>query len=150
MITLGRLNFYKVIPTEPLFHKPKSIIAAKNILYASIFLGILIIAVSEMTIGFRNYANTQVLVTCILILSVIFLLTRLIGSGKKWAREALLALFIGGLIFIPFGLIPLFNSNILIEVLFIFQGLLQILALIFLFSQKSTTWFDAVRSKPPQ
>jgi hypothetical protein len=139
-----------VIPIDPLFHKPKSIIAAKNILYASIFLGIIIIAINEMTTGFRNYSNTQVLVTCFLILAMIFLLTKLIGAGKKWARVAFLVLFIGGLIFIPFGLVPLFNSNIIIEVLFIFQGMLQILALIFLFTQKSTSWFDGVRSSHPQ
>ncbi len=37
-----------MIPSDPLFHKPKSIIAAKNILFATIFLDIIILAINKI------------------------------------------------------------------------------------------------------
>jgi hypothetical protein len=139
-----------MIPTDPLFHKPQSIIAAKNILYATIFLGLLILGIIEMTNDFGNYSNTQGWITGIVILVIILLVTRQIGLGRKWARSLFLVLFLLLAVLIPFTLIPIFKASFLIEVLFIFLALLQILALRFLFSQKSTDWFNRVNSTDPQ
>jgi hypothetical protein len=38
------------------------------------------------------------------------------------------------------------KANLLIEILFIMLILLQVLAMIFLFTQKSTQWFNSVQS----
>jgi hypothetical protein len=135
-----------MIPTDPLFHKPQSIIAAKNILYATLFLGILILILSEMTTDFRFYSNTPQWVISLIILGTIGVLTRQIGLGRKWARLLFLIAFLILGMAIPYALLPLFKASFLIEVLFIFYALLQILALIFLFSQKSTDWFNRVHS----
>src|ERR1700733_5042425 len=135
-----------MIPTDPLFHKPQSIIAAKNILYATIFLGILILILCEMTTDFRFYSNRQEWVISLIILGIIGVLTRQIGLGRKWARTLFLIAFLVLALVIPYALLPLFRASFLIEVLFIFYALLQILALIFLFSQKSTDWFNRVHA----
>jgi hypothetical protein len=135
-----------MIPANPLFHKPQSIIASKNIIYATVFLGIL----TEMTTGFRFYSNTQVWAISIIVLVVVLVLTKLIGLGRKWARLIFLILMLLLALLIPLTLIPLFKASFLIEMLFILLGILQMLALKFLFSKKSTEWFNRVRSTDPQ
>ncbi len=135
-----------MLPSDPLFHKPKDIIAAKNILYATIFLGIINWVVGKMTTGLSSYSDSKEIIITILTLIIIFILTKQIGLGKKWARTVFLVLFILGIIVFPFAVIPLFKSNLLLGVLFVFQALLQMLALKFLFSRKSTHWFNMVRS----
>ena len=77
-----------MIPSTPLFHKPKSILAAKNILYAVIFLGIIIMVVIGMNIGFPNYSGTPGWFAAIASLVIVFLLVRFIELGKKWARTS--------------------------------------------------------------
>jgi hypothetical protein len=139
-----------MIPANPLFHKPQSIIASKNIIYATVFLGILILILTEMTTGFRFYSNTQVWAISIIVLVVVLVLTKLIGLGRKWARLIFLILMLLLALLIPLTLIPLFKASFLIEMLFILLGILQMLALKFLFSKKSTEWFNRVRSTDPQ
>jgi hypothetical protein len=143
-------------PTDPIFHKPKSIIAAKNILYASIFLGIIISVISEMTIhadsypSGQGYSSTQGLIINLVTIILLFVLARLIGLGRKWARTVYLLLFILGIALFPFGAIAIFKMNILVGILDSLQIILQAMALKFLFSKESTHRFLSVSSFVPQ
>ncbi len=133
-------------PQDPLFHKPKSIVAAKNILYATIFLGIINVVINEMTPGLGNASMIESIVITGITLAVLFVLTRQIGMGRKWARTVLLVLFILGVIIFPFALGAVFNTSLLLGILEVFEAVLQAMALIFLFSKDSTIWFNKIRS----
>ena len=133
-------------PSDPIFHKPKSIIAAKNILYASIFLGIVISAISEMTNSFGSYSTTEGLIINLVTIVLLFILARMIGLGRKWARTVFLILFILGIALLPFGIVAIFKMNLLIGVLDLLQVVLQFMAVRFLFAKESTHWFLSVNS----
>ncbi len=134
------------IPAGPVFHKPMSIIAAKNILYATLFLGVINWVIGQWGMDGRPNAPVAGAVVLILTLVVVFLLIRQIGLGRKWARMVLLILFVAGLLMSPWTLPVLFKTNFLVGVLSVLQALLQLVALIFLFSRSSSQWFERVQS----
>ena len=132
------------LPSSPLFHKPMSIIAAKNILYATLFLGVINWAISQWATDIHPNAPFPAVIVLILTLLVVFTLIRQIGFGRKWARVVLLVLIVAGLLAFPWTLPVLFKANFLVGVLSVFQALLQLVALVFLFSPASTQWFNRV------
>jgi hypothetical protein len=131
-----------MIPTGPLFHKPKSIIAARNILYSSLFLAILGIFLLQFVLNVAGYPNMKTLLVNGALLILFYIAITYIGFGKKWARTLLLVLFIlnvaAAIRYVPF----IFNSNLVFGFLFMLQILLQIVALIYLYSKSSNEWFN--------
>jgi hypothetical protein len=129
-----------MIPSGPLFHKPNSILAAKNILYASIFLGLLGILISSFGTAV-SISYTSVL-SNLTLLVLLFIAVRYMGLGKTWARNLFLILFICNLIasrfYLPFAL----RTSTALAYLFILQLLLQIAALVFIYKRSSTEWFN--------
>jgi hypothetical protein len=135
-----------MLPASPLFHKPKSIIAAMNILYATMFLGIINWVVDQMTRDLATRFLVRGIITVLVALSIMFILIKQIGLGRKWARVVLLVLFILGILLYPWTIVPILKGNLLVGVIGIFQTLLQIVALVFLFSKDSTQWFNHVHA----
>jgi hypothetical protein len=135
-----------MIPPGPLFHKPSSIIAATNILYATLFLGAINWAVGQWGAAVHPASSAEGVAILLVTLVLIFWLIKMIGQGKKWARVVLLVLFVLGILVYPWTLMALFKSNLLLGVLSVFQAVLQVVALIFLFSPASTQWFNHVHS----
>jgi len=135
------------IPPTPLFHKPASIVAAKNILYAGLFLTILTWALGWWTTTIYAQAPVQSVVTLIVIVGITIALIKCIGLGMKWARVVLLVLFLLGVAVLPWTLVALFKANMLVAVLSLLQAILQIIALYYLFSRASTQWFNRVQEK---
>jgi hypothetical protein len=136
-------------PEGPLFHKPNSIIAAKNILYATVFLDIISSSIGEFSAGMHNYSSVQGLASTILSIGLLVIIIREIGLGHKWARTLFLILFILEMLSMPFYISILFNASIVLGFLFILQVLLQIVALYFLFSKKSSNWFNRFKTDRP-
>lgn len=136
-------------PEGPLFHKPNSIIAAKNILYATIFLDIISSLVGEFSAGMHNYSSIHGLASTIVALTLLVIIVREIGFGHKWARILFLILFILGMLAMPFYVSTLFKASIVLGFLFILQSLLQLLALYFLFTKTSTNWFNSFKTDRP-
>jgi len=135
-----------MLPKGPLFHKPASIIAAMNILYATLFLGIVNWAIGQWGTGVHPASRAQAVVVLLVTIIIIFGLIKMIGLGKKWARVLLLVLFVLGMLVFPWTLGPILKSNLLVGVLSVFQALLHLVALVFLFSRASTQWFNHVHS----
>jgi len=131
----------------PLFHKPQSIVAAKNILYGVLFLEIITWAVARWMPGSFSPVSAQTVVTLIVTVAVMFALIKCVTMGMKWARVVLLVLFILGLVAYAWGFSVVWQSNILIAVLRLLQTVLEVVALGFLFARESTLWFDRVREK---
>jgi NADH:ubiquinone oxidoreductase subunit 6 (subunit J) len=131
----------------PLFHKPQSIVAAKNILYAVLFLEIITWAIARWMPGGNLPVTAQTVVTLIVTVAIIFALIKFVTMGMKWARVVLLVLFILGLVVYVWGFRIVWQTNILIAVLSLLQTVLEAVALGFLFARESTLWFDRVREK---
>jgi hypothetical protein len=131
-----------MIPAGPLFHKPSSIVAARNILYAVIFLSILSAIIGEFTTTQRNLSSAWGIGSLLINVVVIFLLIRQIGFGHRWARTVLLILFILGMLMTPLIAPALFKTNLVLAFLFVLQTLLEISALVFLFKRSSNEWFN--------
>jgi hypothetical protein len=132
-----------MIPPGPAFHKPKSFIAAKNLLYASLFISAIYVFFRDYSLGLENNGGIQgLLLTAVGYAMVIFLI-RQMSLCIKWARTVLLILFI-----LIFGFY-LFTIKIYTAVSFyagallVFQVILQILALIFLYRRECNTWFNS-------
>ncbi|HZK64391.1 MAG TPA: hypothetical protein VFC34_09610 [Puia sp.] len=77
-----------MIPQGPQFHKPKSIIAASGILYATIVLVILGFLVGEFSAGLQGLITTMVTI------GLLNIIMSQIGLGRKWARTVFLILVI--------------------------------------------------------
>ena len=135
------------IPPGPLFHKPASIVAAKNILYAGLFLSILTWALGRWTTNMYTSTPVESAVILVAIVGITFALIKCIGLGIKWARVAILILFLLGLAVLPWTFVALLNASMVVAVLVLLQTILQIIALYYLFSRASTQWFDRVREK---
>jgi len=135
-----------MLPEGPLFHKPSSIIAAMNILYASLFLCVINWAIGQWGTDVHTAPTVQAVAGMLITLGIIFSLIKMIGLGKKWARVVLLVLFVLDLLLFLWLGGPIFKINLLVGVLTGFQSLLQAVALVFLFSQASTQWFNHVHS----
>ncbi len=143
-----------MIPSDPVFHKPKDIIAAKNIIYATMFLALIGGVIVKMSGDLADQTNPEKgmiagAVTVIIGLLILFILARQIGLGRKWARTVYLAVII--LLFVlACWAIPILKANLLLAVVSLLQTILQLWTLKFLFSQKSTDWFNRVAAFVPQ
>jgi hypothetical protein len=135
------------IPPGPLFHKPASIVAAKNILYAGLFLSILTWALGRWPTNMYTSTSVESAVILVAIVGITFALIKCIGLGIKWARVAILILFLLGLAVLPWTFVALLNASMVVAVLILLLTILQIIALYYLFSRASTQWFDRVREK---
>jgi hypothetical protein len=135
-----------MIPEGPLFHKPKSIIAARNILYASLFLGVLGLLIREYSIILPDLLHIRTLISNLIILLLLFIAVRYVGFGKKWARTLFLILFIINIAASPLYVPFIFKTSLVLGFLFILQILLQILALRYVYSKTSNEWFNSFDS----
>jgi hypothetical protein len=135
------------IPPSPLFHKPASIVAAKNILYAGIFLDILAWALGRWTTTIYDATPAESIVILVVTVGITFALIKFIGLGRKWSRVVLLVLFLLGLVVYPWTFAAQLKASMVVAVISLLLAILQIIALYFLFSRPSTQWFDRVREK---
>ncbi len=131
-----------MIPAGPIFHKPKSFITAKNLLYASIFLGILITVMCYLTIGFPDNLGVVGIIIKVAFFLIIFFLVKQMSFCKKWARTVWLVLFILEIIGLPFALNQLYRVSIILAALTVLYAVLHIIALIFLYNKESNIWFN--------
>ena len=78
-------------------------------------------------------------------IGILLLLIRNIGKGRNWARMVLLVLFI---LDVPFYVSSLqsLSVNLSPTFLIIGKGLLQLIAIVFLFQGDSSQWFQEIKS----
>ena len=135
------------LPPSPLFHKPQSIVAAKNILYAVLFLEIIDWAVARWMPGSFSPVSAQTIVTLIVTVGILFALIKCVTMGMKWARIVLLVLFVLAMAFYVWAFSAMWQTNMLLAVLTLLEVALGAAAMGFLFARESTLWFDRVREK---
>ncbi len=129
-----------MIPVGPQFHKPKSIIAAKNILYAALFIGCLAVAVRDFILGMSGNGGILGIAFTIIAIAIIIFLIKTMDQCKKWARTVLLIWYC--ILIFSIALHTYLITGILESALLAIQILLQIIAFFFLFSKESNIWFN--------
>ncbi|HEX4372393.1 MAG TPA: hypothetical protein VHZ50_03715 [Puia sp.] len=132
-----------MIPPGPAFHKPKSFIAAKNLLYASLFISAIDIFLRDYSLGLANNGGFQALLLTAVVYGVVIFLIKQMSLCIKWARTVLLILFILIFVFYLFTMKTYVAVSFYEEALLVLQFILQILALIFLYRRECNTWFNS-------
>lgn len=133
--------------SSPLFHKPLSIIAVKNLMYVVIFLDVITWAIWRWWSQPYAVQNANTLVILVVTTAILYGSIKCVTRGMKWARVVLLVLLLLELIAYIWFCRVLWQTVILVAVLILLQIILQIVALYFLFTRESTVWFDRIREK---
>lgn len=127
----------------PLFHKPKSFIAAKNVLYASIIIAIITILMHYLLSGASNNTQSTGFALIAVEYIILFLIIKQMAFCRKWARTivpVICLVIIATYIF----LFTMQTTISLLETgLFAIQVLLQITAVVFLYKEECNTWFNS-------
>src|SRR3989344_944088 len=126
-------------------NKPDSVSTALTLLWISLAVGVL-----NSIINFSNSVDLTkasgfgsgfvIFVTLFTLVFMAFFIY-LIGEGKNWARITFLVLYIIG---IPFSVLPaimLILTNPISAMFTVGIGILELIALIFLFQKTSSDWF---------
>jgi hypothetical protein len=128
-------------PSDPIFHKPKSIIAAKNLLYASLFIGFISVIMRNISLGLSNNGRFFALPLTIIGFCLMLFLIKEVGLRKNWARIILLVFVFAKLPIISIFFNSGYKSTFLEFPLFVFSLVLQLIAILFLFQKESNAWF---------
>ena len=127
----------------PLFHKPKSFIAARNMLHASIITGILIIIIHYLFFGAFSNSITTAFALIAIEYIVLFLITRQMSLCRNWARTIVPVICIVIIATYIFLFVKEPAISFLETGLFAIQVLLQITAVIFLYKEECNIWFNS-------
>lgn len=138
----------KEAATDTNIQKPKKVSTAINLLIVSILLQIINSIITEATTEFKSYSSGQGLFVTISTLGLMIIFVYQMNIGENWARTTFLGLFIlGGLIY-PFKLIPLFKVSPIVGLLSVILTIIQIIALIMIYSKVSNEWFNPKKTNP--
>ncbi|HEX3935449.1 MAG TPA: hypothetical protein VHW43_12265, partial [Puia sp.] len=140
-------NMKNNLLSSPLFHKPLSIIAVKNLLYVVIFLDVITWAIWRWWSQPYAVWNANTLVILVVTTAILYGSIKCVTIGMKWARIVLLVLLLLELIAYIWFCRVLWQTVILVAVLILLQIILQTLALYFLFTRESTVWFNRIQEK---
>ena len=136
---------------SPLRQRPKNIILAIRLLWGSLALGALGVALSwdfafsqtQMPPDFPMDKNLFFLLIILFTYAIMSWVVLKISSGRNWARILWLIVFIIGIpISIP-NLTTVYNQSKVIFLISIINSGLQLIAVCFLFSKAGNVWFKA-------
>ena len=130
----------------PLFHKPKSFLTARKLLYASIFISVLTILMRYFSIEWSNNVLTLLFIFGLFYLVMIVLIFQM-SHCRKWARTALIILLVLSAIILPYTLWDFYTDNMLLAGLTGIHIILEIMAIVFLFSAETNEWFNSRSSE---
>ena len=136
-----------MIPEGPLFHKPKSFLSARQTIYASILVGVLALLIRGASVGFTNIGGTPVIAATVVFYIVIVLLVKQMSNDRKWARTAILVLYILAMIAYPVVMSEQIKASMLVAALLLIQAALVIYALVLLYNTECTKWFNSMPVK---
>ncbi len=128
----------------PLFHKPKSFLTARQVLYTCIFLGVLQFVLSELNVGLANSGGIPAATVIILYSAVALWLIKEMSICLKWARTVLTAVLILAMIIYPLIVFQQLKVNMLQTVLLVIQYALQVYAIVLLYKKECTEWFNSL------
>jgi drug/metabolite transporter (DMT)-like permease len=122
--------------------KPKKVAYALWILITSILVGIISSIIKNVSSDVQQDMAIQTIVIMVVTLMITILIIYKINERKKWAREVFLILFGLGVISYAFTFNQIFQASIFTGIVSILQTILQLSALILLYSKESNEWFN--------
>lgn len=132
-----------MIPAGPLFHKPKSFISAKNLLYTSICIGVFTLLLHRLIPGILNSGVITGLVLIAAGYIILFFMVKQLGLCKKWARVAVIIICILIAAFYLFTFKMELNASMAEWAFFVLQAVFELIAAIFLYTKESNQWFNS-------
>ena len=90
----------------PLFHKPKSFLTARQVLYTCIFLGVLQFLLNEFNVGLAKSGGIPAAGVVVIYSAVMLWLIKEMSICLKWARTVLTAVIIIVMILYPVIVFP--------------------------------------------
>jgi hypothetical protein len=132
-----------MIPAGPLFHKPKSFISAKNLLYTSICIGIFTLLLHKLVPGVLNSGVITGLLLIAVGYLILFLIIKQLSLCKKWARVALIIVCLLLSTFYLFTFKMELRASMAEWAFFVVQGAFELIAIIFLYTKESNEWFNS-------
>lgn len=133
-----------MIPEGPLFHKPKSFLIARQSIYASILVGVLSLLIRAASVGFTNMDGISITAGIVVFYVVIVLLVKQMSSDRKWARTAILVLYILAMIAYPVVMSEQIKASMLVAALLLIQAALVIYSLVLLYNTECNKWFNSM------
>ena len=133
-----------MIPEGPLFHKPKSFLSARQTIYASILVGVLALTIRALSAGLASIGGTPVIAVTVVFYVLIVVLVKQMSNDRKWARTAILVLYILAMVAYPVVLSEQIKASMLIAALLFIQAALVIYALVLLYNKECTEWFNSL------
>ncbi|WP_291134385.1 hypothetical protein [Flavobacterium sp. UBA7663] len=124
-------------------HKPTKLTKAINLLIVSIIIGIINFFIANFdTIDLTKIA------TVILTFLFMSVFVYLINARKKWARTVFLILFLLGSLMFPFTVATLFEQNPIAAIISVVLTIIQIFALVLLYSEEVNNWINYRTTSP--
>lgn len=128
----------------PLFHKPKSFLTARQVLYTCIFLAVLQFVLSELNVGLSNSGGITAAAVVVVYSAASLWLIKEMSICLKWARTVLAAVLILAMIVYPLTVFQELKTNLLQIALLVIQYALQIYAIMLLYKEECTEWFNSI------
>ena len=131
----------------PLFHKPKSFLTARQVLYTCLFLNALQFVLSELNVGLYHSGGIPAAGIVIIYTALCLWLIKEMSIVKKWARTVLTAVLIITMVSYPVVVLAELKTSLFQIVLLVMQYALEIYALVLLYKPECTTWFNSITHK---
>lgn len=128
----------------PLFHKPKSFLAARQVLYTGIFLGVVQFVLSELNVGLAKSGGMPAGTIVVAYSAITLWLIKEMSICLKWARTVLSVVIVLSMIVYPLFVFSIVKTNLLLAALLVLQYALQIYAIVLLYKEECTAWFNSI------
>ena len=132
-----------MIPAGPLFHKPKSFISAKNLLYTSICIGFFTLLLHKLIPGVLNNGVETGLLLITVGYVILFIIIKQLALCKKLARAALIIICLLLSAFYLFTFKMELKASMAEWAFFVLQAVFELIAVIFLYTKESNQWFNS-------
>jgi hypothetical protein len=132
-----------MIPAGPLFHKPKSFISAKNLLYTSICIGFFTLLLHKLAPGVLNGGVLTGLLLIALGYVMLYFIIKQLSLCKEWARPALIIACVLIAAFYLFTFKMEVKASMAEWAFFVLQAVFELMAVIFLYTKESNHWFNS-------
>ena len=132
-----------MIPAGPLFHKPKSFISAKNLLYTSICIGVFTLLLHKLVPGVLNSGVITGLLLITVSYVMLFFIIKQLSLCKKWARVALIIVWLLLSAFYLFMFKMELKATMAEWAFFVVQAAFELIAIMFLYTKESNEWFNS-------
>ena len=143
------LNFESLEMGRIIDSRPDKITSALRLLYLTIGVGFFrsLMVISSQAQAYKTASEWFGIVSSTLfVFGIIWILIRLIGMGRNWARIIFLVMF---LITFPYSLYQLFvglSGYSLYKIIGFAQIVMQAVALILLFQRQSSDWYRQIKN----